>query len=84
MPNHTALKASCEQLRIDMLQLIRYIEELENTPEDEAAYGIMRRIRCMAETMDSARRAGSDDRGNDVLDAYEAVANAIRAAKEDA
>ena len=83
MSNATTLKFNCYQIRMDTQQLIRYIDELENTPDDEAAYGIMRCIRCMAETMDSARRAGSDDRGNDVLNAYEAVANAIRAAKED-
>lgn len=63
---------------------MQYIDELENTPDDEAAYHIMHEIGKLADAMGKASEAGSDGHGNDVLDAYEAVANAIRAAKEDA
>lgn len=62
--------------------LMQAVAELENIPEDEAAYTIMHEIGTLADAIGKASEAGSDDHGNDALDAYEAIANAIRAAKE--
>ena len=81
MPNATALALSCNLINKAMRELIRDISELENSPEDEAAYHIISDVSRLAHAMENASRAGQDDRGNDVLNAYEAVANAIRAAK---
>ena len=78
------LHDQCCRITRNIRALMRAISELENDPEDEAAYTIINEIGTLAEAMNKAREAGSDDHGDDVLDTYEAVANAIRAAKEDA
>jgi hypothetical protein len=76
------LQKRCKDITKLMAQLIEEITALENTPDDEAAYSIMSLVRRLTAQMDSARFAAADDHGNDELDGYEAVANAIRAAKE--
>lgn len=78
------LHDQCCRITRNIRALMRAISELENDPEDEAAYTIMNEISTLADAMFEARHASSDDRGNDTLNAYEAIANAIRAAKEDA
>lgn len=76
------LDASCRRITKCMRILTKALSNVENNPDDEYAYTIMYEIGALAAAMDKAREAGSDDHGNDVLDSFEAVANAIRAAKE--
>lgn len=76
------LENQCCRITESIRVLMQALSELENNPEDEAAYTIMNEIGTLADAMFEARHASSDDHGNDVLDAYEAIANAIRAAKE--
>lgn len=80
MSNKTHLQRACLRITDYMTDLIEAVSQIENSPEDEAAYDLMRCIRSIALEMDKARVAGSDDHGNDALNAYEAVANAIREA----
>lgn len=83
MPNANNLTNYCKAITRHMHALHAVLPEISSQQDDEAAYTAMYHLRAIAECMDKARAAGSDDRGKDVLDAYEAVANAIRAAKED-
>ena len=76
------LSDQCRRITKIIPALIQALSTLENDPEDEAAYDVMREVKALADAMDAAHEAGSDDYGNDVLDAHEAVANAIRAAKQ--
>ena len=76
------LSDQCRRITKRIRVLMQSFSELENIPDDEAAYTIMYEIRELADAMNKAREAGSDDHGYDVLDAHEAVANAIRAAKQ--
>lgn len=78
----TALRDQCSRITRNARTLIQALAELENNPDDEAAYTVMYAVSSMAEAMSKARAAGQDRWGNDVLDAHEAVANAVRAAKE--
>ena len=77
-----ALENQCRRITESIRALMQALSELENIPEDEAAYTVMHEIGTLADAIDKASEAGSDDHGNDALDAYEAIANAIRAAKQ--
>lgn len=77
------LENQCNRIMKHMRSLIHDVTELANTPEDEAAYSIIYNIQRLYDAMEKAKEAGMDEEGNDVMDAYEATANAIRAAKEE-
>lgn len=76
------LDNQCNRIMKHMRSLIHDVANLANTPEDEAAYSIIYNIQRLYDSMEKAKEAGMDEEGNDVLNAYEATANAIRAAKE--
>ena len=80
MPNKSNLVRACRRITDYMTDLSDAIRQIQNSPEDEAAYDLMRCIRSISLEIDKAHVAGSDDNGNDVLNAYEAVAIAIRSA----
>lgn len=63
-----------------MKELIEELDDLENlSPDiDDAAYPIITIVGQLAAEMQKARDAGMDDNGNDALDAFECVAQAIR------
>lgn len=75
------IKHYCKSITPKINQLMEALEKLENCEDDEEAYTVMYTVRHIAEAMEKAYQAGMDDTGNDVLGAYEAVAQAIRNAK---
>ena len=75
------LKYKCNAITSFARELIEEINKLENVPDDESAYHIMYLIGAIADMKRGVQRISADKNGNDLLDGYEAVANAIRAAK---
>ena len=75
------LDLACKKVTAQVGALIEELAELENSRDDEVAYSIINTIGKLHAAIEMAREAGMDSRGNDVLDAYERVAQAIRDAK---
>lgn len=78
------LTTQCEQINRHMVTIIRCIEQMQDQEDDEQAYLIIHELYKINDCMVKARDAGMDECGNDVLNAYEETAKAIRAAKSQA
>lgn len=76
---HRHLNNLCKRVTEVTRALIAEINDLENTPEDEAAYHIMYLCSQLAEAKSELFLLDSDE---GELGMYEVCANAVRAAKE--
>lgn len=77
MANKVELTCQCNRIRKHMRSIVKTIRENDEFPHIDSGYYIMNDLGKLADAIKRAGSAGSDEYGNDELDAYNAIAQAI-------
>lgn len=77
MAKQIELTCQCNRIRKHMRSIVKTIRENDESLHIDGAYYIMNDLGKIADAIKKAESAGSDEYGNDELDAYNAIAQAI-------